>query len=373
VLIKASLLFVICNLSFAFLNTSEWLGNLSAYNFMLPGRERLPWSENPKEAYSLSLNNLDAMFASHAISGAKKTDDEYRLLIMGDSSTWGFLLPVEDTLTANINRANLVTADGKRVQAYNLGYPTISLTKDLLLLDFAIRYEPDMILWLVTLEAFPNDKQIFTPLVQNNPDEVGTLIDAYDLNLNPNDEGFFHASLWERTIVGQRRPLADLLRLQLYGVMWAATGIDQDIPEEYDLRQSDFEIDDSFYEFSPPTLSVESLAFDVLSAGVKRAGDIPILIVNEPIFISKGANSDIRYNIFYPRWAYNSYRHLLAEYSASNSWPYLDLWDVIPPNEFTNTAIHITPFGTAQLASYIEQAIVDLANGNFTSYNYNND
>lgn len=373
VLLKASLLFMICNISFAFMNTSEWLGKISAYNFLFPGRERLPWSENPAAAYSLSLNNLDAMFASHAISGAQKSDDEYRVLVIGDSSTWGFLLPVEDTLVANINRSEIETADGKRVQAYNLGYPTISLTKDLLLLDQAMRFEPDLILWLVTLEAFPYDKQIFTPLVQNNPDAVGQLIDAYDLDLNPNDAGFIRPTLWERSIVGQRRPLADLMRLQLYGPLWAATGIDQDIPAEYDLRKTDFEADDTFYDYNADSLTAQSLAFDVLAAGVTRAGNIPILIVNEPIFVSKGTNSDIRYNSLYPRWAYDSYRILLADHSASNSWLYLDLWDVIPPYEFTNTAIHLTPFATAKLALYLEQAIIDLAKGNFTSYNYTND
>jgi hypothetical protein len=236
-----------------------------------------------------------------------------------------------------------------------------------------MRYEPDLILWIVTLEAFPSNKQIFTPLVQNNPEEIADLIGAYDLNLTPNDEGFVHLSLWERTIVGQRRPLADLLRLQLYGIMWAATGIDQDIPEEYDLRQSDFEENDTFYDFTAPELTMDALAFDVLTAGVRRAGDIPVLIINEPIYISSGENSDIRYNILYPRWAYDSYRRLLAEYSTSNSWPYLDLWDVIEPNEFTNTAIHITPYGTTQLSAYIEQAIIDLANGSFTGYNYTRD
>jgi len=340
---------------------------LSAYNVILPGRERLPWSENPKIAYSLSLNNLDAMFASHVISDSKKPENEFRVLVIGDSSTWGFLLPVEDTLTANINRSGLITAEGQQVKAYNLGYPTISLTKDLLLLDYAMRYEPDMILWLVTLEAFPSNKQVFTSLVQNNPQPVTNLIDTYDLSLHPNDVEFIHPTFWGNTIVGQRRPLANLLRLQLYGVMWAATGIDQDISEDYELRQMDFEIDDSFYNFIAPDLSIDLLAFDVLAAGIQRAGNIPVLLVNEPIFISAGENSDIRYNFLYPRWAYDSYRRLLSEYSMANSWFYLDLWDAIPSNEFTNTAIHITPLGTAQFSALLEQAIINKANGDSTS------
>ena len=369
VLIKTLLFFLLCNVSFALANATEWLGRLSAYNVVLPGRDRLPWSENPNVAYSLSLNNLDAMFASHVIAEADKPKSEFRVLVIGDSSTWGFLLPVEDTLTENINRSGLITADGKQVKAYNLGYPTISLTKDLLLLDYALRYEPDLILWLVTLEAFPSKKQIFTSLVQNNPRPITNLINTYGLMIDPINEEFIHPTFWENTIVGQRRPLADLLRLQLYGVMWAATGIDQDIKEDYELRQADFEVDDSFYDYVVPELSVDSLAFDVIAAGIQRAGSVPVFVINEPIFISSGENSDIRYNFMYPRWAYDSYRRLMFEYSNANSLFYLDLWNAIPSYEFTNTAIHITPLGTAQLSALVGQAIIDLANGDFTSSN----
>ena len=370
VVFKALLLFLVCNFITGLCDPLTWLGNLSAYNLVFPGRQRLPWSENPSVAYNLSLNNLDAMFASHEVSGGSKPEGEYRVLVFGDSSVWGFFLTNEETYTANLNKAQLVTQDGRHVRAYNLGFPTISLTKDLMLIDYAMQYQPDMVLWLVTLESFPHSKQIFTPLVQHNHDRVENLINTYNLNLDPNDEGFIRSSFWERTIIGQRRPLADLLRLQLYGVMWAATGIDQDIPDIYTPRQEDYETDDSFYEFKPPMLNINGLAFDVLSAGVSRAKDVPFLIINEPIFISQGQNSDIRYNFFYPRWAYDSYRQLMAERSELNGWNYLDMWDLFPGTEFTNTAIHLTPEASAQLASEIGKAILNLANGTFANSIY---
>jgi hypothetical protein len=51
----------------------------------------------------------------------------------------------------------------------------------------------------------------------------------------------------------------------------------------------------------------------VLAATLERAGDVPVLLINEPMFISSGQNSDLRYNSFYPRWAYDQYRAMLAE------------------------------------------------------------
>jgi hypothetical protein len=279
---------------------------------------------------------------------------------------WGFLLEPEETYTAFINDNEYLTTDGRKIRAYNLGYPTISLTKDLLLIDYAMRYEPDMIVWLVTLESFPNHKQVFTPLVQYNPQVVGELIATYDLNIAPDHEGFVIQNLWEKTIIKQRRALADIFRLQMYGVLWASTGVDQDIPEYYTPRQEDFENDDSYFAFSPPELSLDDLSLDVIAAGVARSDGVPVLIVNEPIFISEGKNSQIRYNFFYPRWAYDSYRRLMDEQSDLNGWNYVDLWDAINSEEFTNTAIHVTPEASAQLASLVGELILDLANENIT-------
>jgi len=36
----------------------------------------------------------------------------------------------------------------------------MSLMKDFLMLDQALAYKPDMIVWLVTLESFPRGKQL---------------------------------------------------------------------------------------------------------------------------------------------------------------------------------------------------------------------
>lgn len=358
VLAKAALLFVVLNGLFALANPLPAIGRISLYNTILPGRHRLPFGENP-ESYNLSLFQLEAMFASHE-AAAPSTDDEYRVLVVGDSSVWGILLHPDETLAAQINALGLTTTDGRVIRAYNMGYPTISVLKDLLVISYAMSYEPDMIVWLVTLEAMPANKQISSPLVQYNAAPVRQLIETYDLNLDVNDPGFADPSFWERTIVGQRRALADVARLNLYGVMWASTGIDQYYPETYNARLEDLPADEDFYDLPRP-LTEESLAFDVLEAGIDLAGDIPVVMVNEPMFISAGENSDIRYNFYYPRWAYDDYRRLMAMQAGEHGWHYLDLWDAIPATEFTNSAIHLTPAGSAQLAGLIGEAILSEA------------
>jgi hypothetical protein len=139
--------------------------------------------------------------------------------------------------------------------------------------------------------------------------------------------------------------------------MWAATGVDQYYPPTYDPPQADLEADETFQGLLPPQLRSEDLALDVLEAGSTRLAGKPLLIVNEPIYLSQGLNSAIRYNFFYPRWAYDQYRILLAGLSRTQGWPYLDAWNLVPPGEFTNSAIHLSPEGTRLLAEAVGKLV----------------
>ncbi len=353
VVVKALALFVLVNVAFAVFEPLPVLGRVSVYNVLVPGRIRLPYGENSEQSYNLSLNSLDAMFASHEVA-RPKAPDEYRVLVLGDSATWGILLRPEETVVGALNAGDYRAADGRHMRFYNIAHPVMALTKDLLLLDYAMRYEPDMVIWLVTAQSFPRDQQLYPPLVQQNAEAMRRLINEYDLQLDPQDDLFFNPAFLERTLVGRRRDVADWLRLQLYGFAWGATGIDQYYPPTYTPRTEDFEADVSWQGIDEPrALTEDDLAFDVLAAGIERAGDIPVLLVNEPMFISSGRNSDVRYNFFYPHWAYDSYRELLTETAETHGWTLLDVWDAIAPDEFTDSPVHLTPEGARQLGELI--------------------
>jgi len=162
VLIKGLILFAVANALCAAVDRLPFLGRISIYNRLVPGRVRLPYGEDPAADYNLSLFNLEAMFASHEVNGPA-APGEYRVMLIGDSSTWGFLLRPEETLAERINRN-----ESGRLHVYNLGYPTMSATKDLLLLKYAMSYRPDLIVWMVTLESLPQSKQLASPILQQN-------------------------------------------------------------------------------------------------------------------------------------------------------------------------------------------------------------
>ncbi len=355
VVLKGLILFLIVDLAFIAINP-VWLGKISLYNHIIPGRERFPFGENSGPVLNLSLFNLDAMFSSHVISAGKKPVDEFRVIVIGDSSTWGTLLRPGETLAGQLEAAGLSLC-GRKVRVYNLGYPTISLMKDLMVLDYAMRYQPDLVVWPLTLEAFPLDKQLSSPIVANNTSQVDDLIRRYNLPLDKNDPNLVRSTFSSRSLIGQRRPLADLFRLQMYGILWAATGIDQVYPADYTPAQLDYNTDVSFHGMQPPSMDPSNLAFDVLQAGMGAAGKVPVILINEPILISKGENSDLRYNFYYPCWAYDEYRQMLADEAKMNGWNYLDLWDLVPADQFTNSAIHLTPVGESLLAARVQGAL----------------
>ncbi len=300
------------------------------------------------------------MFASHKIA-RPKSPDEYRIIIIGDSSVWGILLEPDETVAGYISEMGIKLHSGQHIRAYNLGHPILALSKDLLILDRVMRHEPDLVVWFMTLRSFPRSKQFDAPLVQNNSDAVRRLFVNYSLDYNLADERLQNPDFLQKTLIGQRRAVADWLRLQLYGVMWAVTGIDQLYPKEITLRASDFENDLSWENYpAPQALTQADLAFDLLTAGHQRVGDITLLLVNEPIFISSGQNSDLRYNLWYPRWAYDEYRLRFETLASEQRWQYLDLWNRVDSVEFTDSPVHLTPAGSCHVAEMLVEYILSV-------------
>lgn len=357
VALKASVLFIVLNALFAVLQPLSWMGeHLTIYHTLVKPRPRLPYGENPA-SYNLSLNNLEAMFASHAVASSKP-NDEFRLAVMGDSGVWGLLLRPEETLTEQLNALNLTTADGRRIVAYNIAHPILSVTKDLMLLDHVLRYQPDGVLWLVTLDSLYQPDQLRPPLVQHNASRIMDLIERFNLGLDidqlPPEPSFF-----DQTIIGQRRALSDGLRLQMFGVMWQNTGIDQ-VYDEYIPTANDLTDHTIWQTFDDGDSLADALALDVIDAGYALVGEgVPLWVVNEPIMIADGANHDIRYNAWYPRWAYDEYRAILSQTADANGWDYVDLWDAVPNEQFTDSPVHLSARGIGQIARILAQVLSD--------------
>lgn len=361
ILLKTALILFAFLALYSILQPTQWLGKISLYNRLFPGRERLPFGESPQTSYNFSLNDLNAMFASHKLNASQKEDGVFRVLIIGDSSSWGTLLHPEETLAGLLDQSEImVNGEKKELQVFNLAYPTLSLSKDLLLLNRGLSYQPDLILWPLTMESFPIDKQVTTALVEENLPEFLTVTAKSGLSGSWIPEST-EQDLFSNTLIGQRRELADLIRLQLYGFMWAATGIDQDYPADFPRPKLDQDPDNTFHGVQG-NYPDDKMAWEVLNAAYRLSKDIPILLINEPMFISYGRNSEIRYNFYYSRQAYDSWRAALHKLCELNGRPLLDIWDVLPPSDFSNSAIHYNAQGAEKLKPVVFDAIEKIVN-----------
>lgn len=349
---KALVLLIVFHFLFIYINFPD-IGDISLYNFFFPGRERFPFGENPSKSNNLTINDLNAMFASLRLDKAAKPNDEYRIFIFGDSSVWGSLLANDETLTGQLNQMGLSTCRGKKIHTYNLGYPTLSILKDLVFMDRSLKYNPDLILWLTTLESFPKENQVFSDLLNNNAELVQQILQKYNLD---KEFKFQTSSANEHNFINQRRNIADLFRLQAYGVLWSATGIDQDLISPFTPAKRDFEEDNSFHGGGERPLSLE-LSFNVIEKA-ESVIKVPIVVINEPILISLGKNSDIRYNFYYPRWAFDQFRESIKQLLTEKKIPYYDFFQLVPENLFTNSAIHMNKQGVQILANNIKTIII---------------
>ena len=352
IFIKTIIILVIVNFGWIFI-TKLPIGDLSFYNILFKGRERLPFGENPSKSFNLSLYNLDAMFASHEIDKKHSAADEFHVVLIGDSSIWGYLQEPDNTLSGLLNK-RFLDAD-KKIIFHNLGYPSISILKDLLLIDKALGYDTDLFLWFITLEALPTSAQTEIPIIKNNPVDVNSIIEDYELSTEKIDERICDNTFWK-----QRRNISDLIDLQLFGILWDATGIDQDYPESYAPAQRDFTKPIEQYHLVKPDDKLEDfLALEIIKNGIEKNEGKHFILINEPILISQGINSSLQYNYYYPKWAYDQYRSIMNKFTQENKILYYDLWNLIPEDEFTNSAIHITKNAENILADEIAFVIED--------------
>ena len=357
VLVKALSLFVVINLVYGLINPQ--VAQVSGYNAIFPGRTRLPFGVSG-DPYTITVDNVDVMFASHTIS-ASKASNEFRVVLIGDSSVWGENLGAYEVISEQWNKWN-IQCGNKIIKAYDLGYPHPSIIKDLVILDKVIEYDPDLIIWFVTLNSLISQR--VNPFLTANHETVNRILDTYDIafkggrKLDRKEPGFF-----EKTLIGQRSNLARQIKLQMLGIIWTATGADTNTLSNDDLPDFDVGDDPRYQGMQPPDDLTSLLLFSALSAGHSIADPVPVLIVNEPVFVTSEADSLVRYNLTYPRWAYDQYRAAMTRQIQDAQWNYLDLWNAVPPEYFSDAGLHLSAAGERLLIEQINPSVQSLACG----------
>jgi hypothetical protein len=87
--------------------------------------------------------------------------DEQRIFLLGSSSVFGFPLPVNQTFAASINRD--FDESGGSAHIYNLAMNFPYQLRDAMILDQALSYRPDLILYPLTLAELEHSAPILWP------------------------------------------------------------------------------------------------------------------------------------------------------------------------------------------------------------------
>lgn len=355
VLGKALILFLLINILFGLIDPS--LGKVSAYNLVIPGRVRFPFG-NASDPYVVVVDNLDVMAASHLIAQPKQPG-EYRVVLIGDSSVWGEKSSVRDTISEQWNAMRL-QCNGRELRFYNLGYPHPSVIKDVIILDKAMEYQPDMVVWFITLNSLIPKR--LSPFIEANSERAAKVLADHDIPFSQEEELAAHqTSFYDKTLIGRRSELARAIKLQALGLLWMASGQDKRASTKKIELSQDVDDDARYRGIEPGKNLGNKILFDAMAAGHEIAGSIPVLIVNEPIYIASGQNSGIRYNGVYPRWAFDQYRDLMTQEAQQNHWKYLDLWDAVPAGAFYDTGLHVSAEGERLLIQQINPTLQDIA------------
>ena len=276
VLVKGLLLFVV--LEYALVWAVPGLAPLNVYAALNMKRERFPLSTISPADDAQDVGNLDAMFASHTVSNPK-APNEYRVFVFGDSAVWGLQLKPGETLPGQLDALNL-TCGNKHVRVYNLSFPRSSATKDLMILDTAMQYQPDMILWMITWYALMPKTRIDHWLVTQNPAEFYKLGHRFDFL----PKGAT-APTWMDTLTSRSRELSRETRFQLYSLVQLATGLDQ-IPGPPEVLPTTLSSDTTFEGLKPPTLHKSQVSLDQIQDFYTLAGNTPVVLINQPILPS---------------------------------------------------------------------------------------
>jgi hypothetical protein len=366
ILLKTFALFVAANLIYLALSPLPALSQVTVHNTIIPGRMRMQAANSATgdTGYGRATTNIDLMLATHELASAEKAADEYRVLLLGDSAAWGYLLADHETLAAQINAQNRAMMDGRRIRAFNMALPGVQTTSDLLFMQRFGPYAPDLVVWLITPEAFRRAAQKDNALVCGHLERIQAILSRYDDRVDgcssaPAD------SLFRRTLVGERRDLAMIVHTQIDGLLWAATGIDHNVLKPRTLART-VEAAANWWELPGPTLRDEDLLLNTMDAAKDLTGGA-LLVINEPILILNGPNTDVRYNKEYPRWAFDQGTAMIEARAAALQIPFVNLWDAVPADQFTDHELHYTKESVADVARLIGDAIIDAGENDTTT------
>jgi hypothetical protein len=256
------------------------------------------------------------------------------------------------------------TLDGKHVVGYNLAYPGSDWLKDILILKHALKYQPDAIVWLVTAKGagdqpLPQEPEAHL-ITRLNAAELPTLARQYALDTWETQRYADTDAWYQRSIFTHGGRYRDWLILLARSMRNAALDAQRDLSQDYmwpgeSVTTKPVQPVAEINSTLPGYGVFPNRQWELLRAGQHMANEarVSLLIVNEPTYIASGPHTDVNYNSFYERNLYDRFRAALTDFTQQQSMTYLDLWNFLPAEDFSNTSLHYTLDGNRLIAQQL--------------------
>jgi hypothetical protein len=329
ILLRAVLWMIAFNILYLVVNPFQNGGLPTLYNGVFPGRLRIAWT-NENSAYVVNELKLPRLLADLTVARPKAAD-EFRVVVLGSSETWGYFNRAQDTWPVVMDDMHIPAPEGKTVKVYNLAFPYPDSLKDIMMTQYLIdhHFQTDLVIWAVNALTF-NPAMPYHDLTLANPDLALAVADRYGLHNIPLEDiqDAASAPAWQRqNFFAERDNVAYWLMNQMYGFVWATTQVDYPFPNPIPHRS----------EFGG-TLEWENKRPDTIEAFVElaRSYDIPLLVLSMPV-----------------NYAADNFSSWLTAQSQSLQLPLLNCEKLLPVKTFTNTNLHMNAAGHIRLAEQV--------------------
>jgi hypothetical protein len=348
-------------------------GAVSSFGLCLP--PAIDRGERLQEVDSMRLAHLALALRQHAVCRSPGEADGPRIFLVGNSTVLGHPLPFQQTFAAELSRRFAPS----QARIFNLGSLFTYQLKNAVVLDAALRYRPDVVIWGIAL----NDFNHHAPMVW--PDGMVAFFAVNSARVR---------ALAANPLAGLAEPLARyaahfeeqppkpaawlLLRsIGNYAQLAVAHGsrelLEQRLLDPADLapptidpvhtpflvrpdRYSCAKVEAEFARQYTGWPSWNSLAW-LEQLARKRA--IRVLVVNLPVVHQPIGRC---YNAHYPTAAFREYLDWLVRETRARDLAYLDLHDLLPASEFLDS-LHPSAAGHQRVADALVPTITALARG----------
>lgn len=306
---------------------------------------------------------LELMLRQHELCWRRpQTREERRVALFGNSAIFGYPLPVEQTFGGVLNQH--FAERGIAAHLYNLGWVATYQVRDAMIIHASLAYEPDVLIYPLTPAEFIHfAPAVFPPQLirffESNVEPLSAMVDEPPAGL----EEPFEEYRAVRDEQSRRSPFYRLRELGSFtrvGSNLYAKGLARRLhpgvfrpPPKTRGRQTSYDCEATKQDNEFRYTSWQEWNVLAYLEELERTRGLEVVVVNWP-----NAHEPVGdcYNVRYTRALVAEYNDWLAAQARRRGLDYLDLHDLLPPQEFFDS-LHVKPEGHRRIAERVAEVI----------------